>query len=221
MQMELPAMTDRDEVERLVERLKKLGRDMDRHAAPDWDEHEDVFAAADTIEALRQRAEAAEEAESTYRRIADDAADLMCRMDQQRLEARAQAAAAWEAAIAKMTLYHESKRDALKAEADIHRGRDDDAACEALAEAISHGDAIQHLRALTPPADLQAVRDAEWNAAIEAMVAKTTDMLTAMPKAPVDGDDWITGFRQGGCAAVGDVRQAIRSLRRDATPPSP
>lgn len=87
-------------------------------------------------------------------------------------KSRAEAGNSWNAAIDAMTRYHESKRDALKAEADIHRGRDDDAACEALAEAISHGDAIQHLRRLTPPADastaLTARLDAEWNAAIEA-----------------------------------------------------
>jgi hypothetical protein len=44
-----------DGLDALVQRLQKLGRDMDRHAAPDWDDHEDVFAAVNAITALRAR----------------------------------------------------------------------------------------------------------------------------------------------------------------------
>jgi hypothetical protein len=39
----------------LVKRLRKLADDMEKHAAPDWDEHEDVASAADSIEALEQQ----------------------------------------------------------------------------------------------------------------------------------------------------------------------
>jgi hypothetical protein len=39
--------------EELVKRLRKLADDMEKHAAPDWDEHEDVASAADRIEALK------------------------------------------------------------------------------------------------------------------------------------------------------------------------
>ena len=42
-----------DELDDLVARLRKLADDMDRHAAPDWDEHEDVSKAADAITSLR------------------------------------------------------------------------------------------------------------------------------------------------------------------------
>ena len=42
------------DLDALIERLQKLGRDMDRHAHPDWDEHEDVFAAVNAITALRR-----------------------------------------------------------------------------------------------------------------------------------------------------------------------
>lgn len=41
------------ELDALVERLRKLARDMERDAPYDWDEHEDVTAAADAITALR------------------------------------------------------------------------------------------------------------------------------------------------------------------------
>lgn len=41
------------ELDALVERLRKLARDMERDATDDWDEHEDVTAAADAITALR------------------------------------------------------------------------------------------------------------------------------------------------------------------------
>ncbi|WP_312526741.1 DUF3850 domain-containing protein [Paracoccus sp. (in: a-proteobacteria)] len=45
------------EVAGLVDRLQKLGRDMDRHAHPDWDEHEDVFAAVSELTALQAEIE--------------------------------------------------------------------------------------------------------------------------------------------------------------------
>jgi hypothetical protein len=44
-------MTD----EELVKRLRKLADDMEKHAAPDWDEHEDVASAADRIEYLEKK----------------------------------------------------------------------------------------------------------------------------------------------------------------------
>jgi hypothetical protein len=44
-------MTD----EELVKRLRKLADDMEKHAAPDWDEHEDVASAADRIEYLKKK----------------------------------------------------------------------------------------------------------------------------------------------------------------------
>lgn len=61
----------------LTQCLQTLGRDMDRHAAPEWDEHENVFLAVNTIDALAAerdaqtaRADAAEAREqallSTY-----------------------------------------------------------------------------------------------------------------------------------------------------------
>jgi hypothetical protein len=43
-------MTD----EELVKRLRKLADDMEKHAAPDWDEHENVASAADRIETLER-----------------------------------------------------------------------------------------------------------------------------------------------------------------------
>lgn len=76
-------MTAPEQLDALAARLRKLGHDMDRHATYDWDEHEDVYAAADAITALRaeladmkavsgrwmDRAEAAE----AQRQAADDA----------------------------------------------------------------------------------------------------------------------------------------------------
>ena len=46
----------------LVKRLRKLADDMDKHAAPDWDEHEDVASAAAAIEALEAKLAKAMEA---------------------------------------------------------------------------------------------------------------------------------------------------------------
>jgi chromosome segregation ATPase len=40
--------------EELVKRLRKLADDMEKHAASDWDEHEDVASAADRIEQLER-----------------------------------------------------------------------------------------------------------------------------------------------------------------------
>jgi hypothetical protein len=41
--------------EELVKRLRKLADDMEKHAAPDWDEHEDVASAANCIEYLSKK----------------------------------------------------------------------------------------------------------------------------------------------------------------------
>lgn len=55
-----------DDLDALVQRLQKLGRDMDRHAAPDWDENEDVFAAVNAITALRAALVASEPAPGSH-----------------------------------------------------------------------------------------------------------------------------------------------------------
>ena len=49
-----PTETGAD-LDALVQRLQKLGLDMDRHANEEWDEHEDVFAAVNAITDLRAR----------------------------------------------------------------------------------------------------------------------------------------------------------------------
>lgn len=54
-------------VAELTSRLQKLCRDMDRHAAPDWDEHEDVFAAVNVIGALSAALAKARAERDTFR----------------------------------------------------------------------------------------------------------------------------------------------------------
>jgi hypothetical protein len=49
--------------EELVKRLRKLADDMEKHAAPDWDEHEDVASAANCIEYLSKKLKLLEKVE--------------------------------------------------------------------------------------------------------------------------------------------------------------
>ena len=69
--------TSKEAIAALTKCLQTLGRDMNRHATPEWDEHENVFLAVNTIDALAAerdaqtaRADAAEAREqallSTY-----------------------------------------------------------------------------------------------------------------------------------------------------------
>lgn len=68
-------ITSTEAIAALTQCLQKLGRDMDRHANPDWDEHENVFLAVNTIDALAAERDAlrirAEQAERRERALLD------------------------------------------------------------------------------------------------------------------------------------------------------
>lgn len=76
----------------LVNRLRKLADDMEKHATDDWDEHEDVATAADRIEQL----------ERDLKNTQDDFTEQLGRAEKEtclRIDAEAKLAKAVEAAF--------------------------------------------------------------------------------------------------------------------------
>ena len=121
----------------LVQWMQKLGRDMDRHASEEWDEHENVFAAVNAITDLRAQhaAQAAEIARLTAERDAALAKAFCMGRD---------AAAAWH------TMQAETAMGALCCGSDNYEIR------RAGRVSDMHRGHSEAIRTLTPPADLAA-----------------------------------------------------------------